>query len=209
MAQMRCLRLIFTRRATSRCEISSPAYSAIFLPFGNSRVAKQPLPSIGDFWTARPGASFIFSNAERRNDELKSSRLQFIVHRCGVHHFLLLFQAEAAGDGVGLVLDALETVARALEVEHVDRPAVGLEVVDAPGHRLAGARVLVAGDYPCEPPGEALLLAAGDEAGQEPQLRVLLAAREVREARAAVNDLLAAAQVAIRAVAVDELHVPV
>ncbi len=58
MAQMRCLRRVLMRRSTSRSEMSSPVYSAIFRPFGKNRVAKQPFPSMGDFRMARPGASF-------------------------------------------------------------------------------------------------------------------------------------------------------
>src|SRR5438067_4216897 len=82
----------------------------------------------------------------------------------------LLLQAEAACDCVGLVLYELELVARAYEVEHVDRAAVGLQVVDAPGHRLAAARVLVCRDDAGEATRKAILLAA-DEAGQERELR--------------------------------------
>ena len=54
-----CLRRVLMRRSTSRSPMSSPVYSAIFLPFGKNCVAKQPLPSIGDCGRRFPGASFV------------------------------------------------------------------------------------------------------------------------------------------------------
>lgn len=44
----------------SKSEIRSPVYSAIFFRCANVFVAKQPLPLIGDFLIARPGASLSF-----------------------------------------------------------------------------------------------------------------------------------------------------
>lgn len=44
----------------SKSEIRSPVYSAIFFRCSKVFVAKQPLPLIGDFLIARPGASLSF-----------------------------------------------------------------------------------------------------------------------------------------------------
>jgi hypothetical protein len=119
-----------------------------------------------------------------------------------------VLRAKAASNGIGLVPDLWEFVARAPEVAYPDGASVLLQVVNAPGHGLSSARIFVAGDNAFEPAGEALLFAANDEAGQEPQLCVLLTPREVREARFAVENILADVEVAVRAgVAVDELSV--
>src|SRR5947209_3281580 len=57
MAQIRNTRRFCPRRVASASGISSPVYSAIFFLLGKRNVAKQPLPLIGDFLIARPGAN--------------------------------------------------------------------------------------------------------------------------------------------------------
>jgi hypothetical protein len=56
IAQMRNLRRLALRLASALL-IFSPVYSAIFRLRLKGATEKQPLPSIGDFFTAKPGAS--------------------------------------------------------------------------------------------------------------------------------------------------------
>src|SRR2546423_215232 len=98
----------------------SPVYSAILRPRGKNAAAKQPRPLIGDGRMARPGASGIKAGGRKQEQEAVATNLPPAPAAC------LLFDLEAARDGVCLVAYAHELVARAGEVQDIDAAIVGL-----------------------------------------------------------------------------------
>jgi hypothetical protein len=79
ISQMRKCRRPRALFMASKSEIRSPAYSAIFFRCSKVFVAKQPLPLIGDFLIARPGASLSFM-------QVHCTRLRFRIAGISARH---------------------------------------------------------------------------------------------------------------------------
>ena len=119
----------------------------------------------------------------------------------GPASFLLEF--EGARDQIGLVTDATYLVAQAGEAQCVDGAWVGLQVISATKHGLAGPDKFVRDRYAIEPAVEILFLTL-DEAGQEPQSQILIAARKCRRAGPCINYFFTNGKESIEPIAVNK-----
>ena len=81
-----------------------------------------------------------------------------------------LLRFESTSYQISLITDATQLIAQASKAQRVDRAVVGLQVIRAPDHRLAGSDEFIGNRHAVEPAVESFFFAF-DEAWQKRSVR--------------------------------------